>query len=66
MSCCKFWPDDSVLSATYGPLTVNHIATVPKQDWEMTTLQVFGKHKVPANAAKFLDTSEYGKLFAYL
>ena len=47
-------------------MAVNHIATVPKQDWEMTTLQVLGKNKVPANAAKCLDTSEYGKLVAYL
>ena len=66
MSCCKFWPEESAHSATYGPMAVNHIATVPKQDWEMTTLQVLGKNKVPANAAKCLDTSEYGKPVAYL
>ena len=51
LSCCKFWPDESARSVKYGSLTISHIATTPRPDWEMTTMQVVRNSKVPTVCA---------------
>ena len=48
LSCCKFWPDESLHSVKYEQLKISHLATVPKPDWEMTTVQVLKSSKVQA------------------
>ena len=46
MMCFQFWPSESIYSTEYGHFNVTCVGTMPKSDWEMTTLQVVEKNRV--------------------